>query len=752
MAGRKEMIWQNDFSLGAVRPEAEERDDSDLIAASLFEAQNTITLTTGQVERRPGMLFLDNVQSKQQFAVSLGEGRSYQLHILSNGYVLYDTDENVVASSGAINWTTLGGFLSNRPWFNPGVTPPVSFTFSDIQFWAVSSPDQGAIIIGSKFFDLHALTLSDAGVWTFGKLAYAEGANSAPQIPYIRPKGAGKMRAVSGNAPECVVTTNFDFFEAGHVGTYVRHNGTPILIIGVVGPREANGIARGTLSRTLWITVASVADFTLGDAVEHETLGGTGIVTNINTADKILTVFCLGSYKDFTGSGNLIGPNAKEVISLAEVTSNGALINLWDAQMFSRIYGFAGWGAVHKGRLYLCDYPCSPRAFAASQAGVLMNFQDGANDADAFVETIGGDFGGDLKFILSAEDLLFMTTRGLYYQPTRDGSAITPLTISPVPFSQIGVSSVIPMPMDDGAIFVDTVGQQIYAAILSGDAYRSWRAIQISAYHSHLIKSPGNIGATSFGSEFPEQFIYVVNSDGTAAVCQWDKEQNKVSWRPWVTNGEYKRIYQSAGSIYAMVDRSLGGAKICRRERFERILSVDCGAYVLVSPEFPSGGEGFFPIPASAVPAAHLSSETVQVYLEGWDFGDLLIDNQGKATEFGVPITYPSSVTRYAQIGLGYEVRCTPWSRRSIQTRSGTREVKRLIDLHITVQSTGGFKVNGADFGGYQGGNDFTVPPPMVSREFRIGISGGAAFKHIPITVDRPGPFRLLKLGYKVSV
>lgn len=737
MARRKEMIWQNDFSLGAVRPEAEERDDTDLVTASLFEAENTISLTTGQIERRPGLLHLGTVASEYQFSISLGAGRIYQLHIVSNGFILFDQAEQVEVSNGSIDWLALCDYNAPAAW-------------TDIEFWAVSAPDYSSILIGSKHFAMRALRRNDSGTWAFGVAGYTKGASTADLIPYYKPRGTGKMLIQPGPGGSVTIASDFDYFTPQHLGTWIRHNGIPVLITYRNSVRSVIGTPYGQISRTLVIVVADGSDFSIGDAVEHSTLGGTGLVTDVSGTS--VTILSLGSYKDFPSSGELIGPNAKSAITTSSLAPAGAYVSLWDAQMFSPVYGYPGWGAIHKGRLYLCGYPSAPRAFAASQAGDLLNFQDGANDADAFVETVSGESGGDLKYMVSAEDLLFLTTRGLYYQPTRDGTAITPLTIAPVAFSPLGVTNVKPVAVEDGAIFVDVVGQQVFAAVLSGDAYRSWRTVQIAQYHSHLIKTPIRIGATVYGSQYAEQFVYVTNSDGTAAICQWDKDQNKISWRPWSTKGSFKSIFQAGKHIYAMVDRTFGGSTLRRRERFERRLSVDGGALINVDASNPNGGTGFYDVPNAATPANHLVGQTVQVYLEGWDFTDLVINASGQAILEGKVLVYPTDTARLLQLGHGFTVRCTPWSRRSISTNSGTRDVKRLIDLYVSVQSTGSFKVGTVGLGGYQGGDDLTVPPPLETRQYRLGVPGNASFERVPIVMERPGPFRLLKIGYKVSV
>ncbi|MGB1214967.1 MAG: hypothetical protein ACPG4X_16485 [Pikeienuella sp.] len=737
MARSKETIWQKDFSLGEVRPEAEERDDTNLIGSSSFGAANTISLSTGQCEIRPGLLHLATTTADNGFDIDLGGGRAYELQVTPTGYLVLDVDGATV-TSGSVDWAAIGDFQSG-------------YAFADIDFWVVASPDTSSILIGAKYFQMRALTVDALGVWSFGEAAFPTGQNGVPSVPFFNPELGLKTRVIKGSGRAVTIETDgFDLFTSAHVGTYFRQNGVPILITAVADSETASGTSSGPVSRTLTITVADGGDFYEGDAVTHKNLGGTGFITGISGND--LTVFSTGSYKDFDATGNLIGPNAKESISTVTVETTGAHVALWDVQMLSGAYGYANWGQIHQSRLFLCGHPGDSLAYAVSQTGDILNFTAGSNDADGFVEKIGVQRGGELRYIVSAEDLLFFTTRGLYYQPTRSGDAITPLTIAPVPFSQIGVSNIAPVAVDDGAIFVDSVGQQVFAAVLSGDVYRSWKTRSITKYHSHLVDDPVFLGATIWGSERPEQFIYVVNADGTAAVGQWDREQDLVSWRPWTTEGSFKSIYQSVGKVHAVVDRTIASVAVRYRERFEYGVYVDCCAALEVSSDDPQGvaGQAFFAGVTRF--ATHLAGHTAQVYSEGWDFGDLFISAEGKATNEGSVFDYPTDAERIVQVGLSLAVDFVPWSRRSVSTQRGTREVKRVVDLMVTVQATGTFTIDGQDFGGYRIGDDLAVPPVLRSQEYRVMVGGGQSFRRIPIRSVRPGPFRLLKIGYRVTV
>lgn len=110
---------------------------------------------------------------------------------------------------------------------------------------------------------------------------------------------------------------------------------------------------------------------------------------------------------------------------------------------------------------------------------------------------------------------MFLTTRGLYYQPSRDGTIITPATIAPNLFTSVGCAEVVPVAVDEGVVFVSAAGEQVWAATLAGDRNKYWRARHISELHSHLINSPVSLGATSSGARTPEEFVYTKPVDRT---------------------------------------------------------------------------------------------------------------------------------------------------------------------------------------------------------------------------------------------
>ena len=737
MARQKETIWQKDFSLGSVRPEAEEQDEIPLIERSCRRMTNMITLSTGQMEGRPGTVHAGSTEADRGYEVDLGEDRRYDLHIVPDGVILYDEDDQV-EYTGNLTWTAVPRKYG-------------TYEFESISFWLLSDPDSGAIFIGSNRFPIQALVRDEDGNWSFGQLNFQTGLNGAIRQPYWR-YYEGVTVQPSARTGAITLTASEPIWKAAHEGMAIRYGDREIILGTLVSTTVINATVTEELPPTWEIEVASASNYKVGDAVEHSLLGGEGIITDID--GTTITVFSTSKYDGFdaNASAKLVAPNAAQVISSVTEASTPAATGLWDMQMQSAVHGYAGYAARHLGRTFLCDFPGAPQGFAVSVAGTTSDFFMGPDDADGFVESVGADSGGALKFIVSSEDLLFLTTRGLYYQQTRDGTAITPQTIRPVRFSRKGCNRITPVAVDDGCVFVDAVGQQVQAAVLAGDIYKSWRVQDISKYHSHLINRVDYIGATASGSETPESFIYIINRDGTAAVCQWDRENDVLAWKPWETEGDFRSMYQCFGKTYAVVDRLIAGVPRRFRERFEFDVVLDCVAAVRISEGNPEGYEGANYFGGTTAFATHLEGHTGTVWLDGWDIGDYAINAAGKPVDgSGAVIDYPD-YAGIAQVGLVFAKRIVPWSRRSVRTQRGTRAVKRLVEIYVTVQNTTEFEITGVRKGGYRTGEDMTVPPPRRAEQFRETFVGKGGFDRTAIEQNRPGFLRILKLGFRVTV
>lgn len=737
MAAGKETITQRDFSLGAVRPEAVERDDTALVQQSTKVALNTIKLTTGAIEGRPGTVHVGSTDAKRGVEVDLGAGRVYDIHVVPDGVIIYGSDGAAVATFLGNTWDDLTNKYGTD-------------TFDDSEFWVVPDPDTSSILIGAQAYPVHALLVDGTGTWSFGEFAYATTGGTIVNQPYWN-YYPGVTIAPSALSGSITVTASDGIWTDAHEGLRIRYVDQEIVLGTRVSDTVINATVTESLPPTKNFTVSDGSGYRIGDAVEDDGLGGQGIITNV--AGGTITVLTTAFWASFSTSNRLVAPNANLSPSAISNTTPAAT-EFWDIQIASAIHGFPGWCERHNGRTYFNRFPNAPGAYAVSAAGKIDDFSQGVEDGDGFVEKMGANAGGDLLYIISGEDLLFLTTRGLYYQRTRGQQDVTPQNIAPIEFSSMGVSQVSPIAVDDGIVFVDAVGQQVWAAILTGTVDRSWLTRNISKDHNHLISSPVNIGATVSGSENPEAFIYVVNSDGTAAICQWDVDEGVIGWRPWSTDGRFLAIYQAFGKIQAIVDRSRTDFTARFRERFVTGIYMDCVA-ALEKETGSNGTAGNSYFGGVTALADHLYGLTVTVFYENWDMGDRQLSVAGRVLdENGQELTYPDTGldVAFVQVGLPFTWTVTPWARLSVNTQRGTRPVKKMTHLFITVQDTLTFACEGQEFGGYRVDENLDVPPSLRSTEYKVVLGGRAAFLDRPISFDRPGPVRILKLRYRVVI
>lgn len=150
--------------------------------------------------------------------------------------------------------------------------------------------------------------------------------------------------------------------------------------------------------------------------------------------------------------------------------------------------------------------------------------------------------------------------------------------------------------------------------------------------------------------------------------------------------------------------------------------------------------------------ATHLNGHTASIYFENFDMGDRVIASGLPLDDDGNTLEYPDNMVGFAQVGLHFDMHVTPWPRRSVNTQSGTRQVKRLVELYVTVQDTSVFEIDGRPFGDYLVGEDLTLPAPLRDVQYRMAFLGETGFEDVEITRPRPAPFRMLKVGYKVVI
>lgn len=720
------------MSLGAVREEAIERDDAELQNRSLKRADNTMILSTGAIEERPGSFYLETITGSNGIEIEPESGTPYILAQIANGVAIYNSIGNLVISFATATWTV------------------------DEDVWILDLGD--TVLLGSRISDIHALVYED-GAFTFGLLDWAAGSGGSLSQPYyaFRPDITLTPSALTGSI---TLTTDVDFFSASYIDERIRYGGREITITAVTDARTASGTVVTELPPTIDITVADTSGFQIGDAVEHATLGGQGIISGI--AGSIVTVFVTSFFTGFNGTGaNLVGPDAKSNIS-ATTAGTPAGTTLWDEPLISAVRGFPGSAAEHRGRVIFNDFPQAPNVVACSASGTINDFLVGTSDDDAIIDTITASKGVRVLHVLSVEDLLLMTSRGIYYLQTRDGTPFTPDNFLPVRFDNVSASAVRPAKVHDAAIFTAANGENVFAAVLQGDIYKAWSLVPLSDFHNQNINSPVRITATENDSDRPERFGFVINADGTAAVIRWERgaqfQSDSVGIVPWSTSGSYKSIFMAYGRPHSMVERTIGSTTYRFLERFDPTAKLDCatglpGATTIAlndeTDDFVADEDGDI-LAGEADAASHLIGETVSVWGGDYDFGTATLNSDGMPVDSNGDLLDFNSMS--TQIGLSFTMLIEPWSKRSVEGYGTRREAQRIIRLTCMVQDTIRFDMNGEVFGGYRTGEDLTAPPARRTEHAHFYPGDREHYQVLQIRKDRPGPFRLTGMGFKVQL
>src|SRR5690606_21572671 len=141
--------------------------------------------------------------------------------------------------------------------------------------------------------------------------------------------------------------------------------------------------------------------------------------------------------------------------------------------------------------------------------------QVGVGDSDAIFELMGDTRSGVLRHVISAEQLVLGTARGIYYVPESETNPIRPTSFSVNQIGPDGLSPCKPVLISEGIVGIEIGGCLVIGIVPSGDVRRSWRTSDLALLTSHLIGSPLALAYVSGGETDPERYDYMANADGT---------------------------------------------------------------------------------------------------------------------------------------------------------------------------------------------------------------------------------------------
>jgi len=391
----------------------------------------------------------------------------------------------------------------------------------------------------------------------------------------------------------------------------------------------------------------------------------------------------------------------------------------------------------HQGRLYFGGSKTRPSTLWGSKVGLFFDFDPTEGFADDAVEaTLDTNTYNAIVDIISARDLLVLTTGGEFYVPQQGLEPITPSSFFVTATSRNGAKpGVRVQQLESGVMFIQRQGKSL-SEIAFSDTQLTYMTNKISLLSGHLIKGPTRMALRRAVDTDENDLLLITNGDdGTMAVYSLLSAQSVIAPSEFKTiNGSFVDVGVDITYIYVVVKRLVNSVYQYYVELFEHDLHVDSAV---------SGGA------AATASAAHLVGATVNVVLDG-----LVQANQ--VVPGGGTVTFPRSSTASYVVGLpiATEIRTMPVELRlSTGVRIGFK--KRIVEVNAMLLGSQNMVINDIEvpFRSFDTADMLDNPvPEFTGTKTLNGILGYTQDARIVITQSAPLKLTVLGMEYKVAV
>lgn len=402
-----------------------------------------------------------------------------------------------------------------------------------------------------------------------------------------------------------------------------------------------------------------------------------------------------------------------------------------------------GWprcGTIHQGRLILGGLRSRPSTMLGSKVGQYFDFNKGTSlDDEGLNVTIDGDQVNAILQVVSGRHLQLFTSGGAFVALT--APPLTPKNLALDRQTKRAIKEFVATAEIDGVeLYVEKTGRSLREFVFT-DVEQAYNADLASLLAPHLIRDPVALAVAPGTSEAGADYVFLVNSDGTAACLNTLRNQEIAGYTLFETDGKFLDVaVLESGQVYFAVERTIGGTARYFIERLDRAARVD-GAKI-----YAAG----FPI-AAATGLAHLEGKTVRAIRDGFV-------EQPKVVAGGqIALDAPAQAS--LQVGLHFDAYVdllpvegkladgTMIGRRA-RTVAATLRVDKTAALSVAgfVQSFRRFATSG-------GVSPLDAPPPEFTGDLRVaGLTGWSGRAGLRIARPFPAPMTVLGVSLEVSV
>ena len=354
-----------------------------------------------------------------------------------------------------------------------------------------------------------------------------------------------------------------------HIGTTVRYNKQEIEITHV----RTNTVAVGTVQEELTITLVENSFRTnngsnkvevllvdhglkVGDSVTFSLTQAVGSInpTNLNGTRTVSAVIDNDQF-EFTAGGTAseseLGGGTPRMTTHAPITN-------WDEQSYSVLRGYPAAVTFHQSRLVLGGTLAQPDTIWFSKTNAFFNFDAGAAKDNESI-TLSANVGEiqQIRHLVSNRDLQVFSASAEFYVPAFQNQPLTPTNAQIRRQTPFGSEFVRPQVMDGATVFVQK-GGQISREYIFSDTEAAYVANPISSLASHLIKTPIEMNTLYGALSRSENYVFVLNNDGTVAVFNSNRAEQRAGWVEFTTDGVFHSITTVDDRVFANVEFDLG--------------------------------------------------------------------------------------------------------------------------------------------------------------------------------------------------
>jgi hypothetical protein len=396
-----------------------------------------------------------------------------------------------------------------------------------------------------------------------------------------------------------------------------------------------------------------------------------------------------------------------------------------------------GWpecGTFYQGRLYLGGLRSRPATLLASKVGDFFNLDKGtALDDEALDLTIDTNQVNAI-WHLPVTRSLHVFTSGAEHVLAGDG-VITPKTARFEEQTRRGALRHVPVAEIDGALLFVQKGGRAVRQHLYDEIEGAFSNTLLSLLSEHLIRTPVDLAARKGNTADADDYLLVVNADGTVAVLTTLRAQEVVAWTLWETDGAVRRVaVLDSGEAFFAVQR----AGTTRIESWDEALYVDAGVRVTTG------------LPADTVTGlGHLDGRDVAVRIDG-------ATHPPRVVQAG-QITLERPAEHEVQIGLPFlplvrTMPAEPAPKSGLPAISGVARIPRVT---VRVHDSAPFLLDGRQITMRRfadaPASPLDAPPPRLSGDFRLsGFAGWRRRAQIEVSQPDPQPFAVLALVYDI--